>query len=95
MNDLLFANRLHALASSHHVLFYDCSIFPTPTTLDSFEVNAPSIFLGGEFSPKEEVLRLLYGIGKHVFGGYPNQGVVYRMILSVCEMIIIYSTITI
>lgn len=84
MNDLLLANKLHSLASSRGIPFYDCAILPMPTTFDSFDVNSPSIFIGGQFTPKEDMLCLLYAIGDHVFGGFPNQGIVYRMILSVC-----------
>lgn len=83
MEDLTFSNKVHSIASSHSIPYYDCAVFPLPTTLQSFDKNPISIFLGGEFTPSENVGSILYSIGSVLFGGHKNQGIIYKMIVSV------------
>lgn len=83
IDDLTFSNKIHSLASSRSVPFYDCTIFPVPTTLQSFEKNQTSVFLGGDFTPSEAVGTILYSLGSILFGGHKNQGIIYKMIVSV------------
>ena len=83
IDDLTFSNKIHSLASSRSIPFYDCTIFPAPTTLQSFEKNQTSVFLGGDFTPSEAVGTILYSIGSVLFGGHKNQGIIYKMIVSV------------
>lgn len=83
IDDLTFSNKIHSLASSRSVPFYDCAIFPAPTTLQSFERNQTSVFLGGDFTPSETVGTILYSLGSVLFGGHKNQGIIYKMIVSV------------
>ncbi|KNB43549.1 3-hydroxyisobutyrate dehydrogenase [Blastocystis sp. subtype 4] len=82
IGDLTFSNKVHSIASSYSIPYYDCSIFPLPTTLQSFDKNPVSIFLGGEFSPSETVGSILYSLGSVLFGGHKNQGIIYKMIVS-------------
>ncbi|KAK8802366.1 hypothetical protein WA588_005337, partial [Blastocystis sp. NMH] len=82
IDDLTFSNKIHSLASSRSIPFYDCTIFPAPTTLQSFEKNQTSVFLGGDFTPSEAVGTILYSIGSVLFGGHKNQGIIYKMIVS-------------
>lgn len=81
--DLTTSNKIHSVASSKTLRYYDCQIFPTPSTLSSFERNQPSVFLGGEYTPCEYVYTVLYSLGKILFSGRMNQGIIYKMIVSV------------
>ena len=39
--------------------------------------------MGGEFAPSESVCNVLYALGKTLFSGQKNQGIIYKMIVSV------------
>ena len=83
MEDLTVSNKIHSIASSNKLRFYDCLVFPQPSTLASFEKNQPSVFSGGEFNPSDFVCNVLYALGKTLFSGQKNQGIIYKMIVSV------------
>jgi 3-hydroxyisobutyrate dehydrogenase-like beta-hydroxyacid dehydrogenase len=83
IEDLTTSNKLHAIALSKEIRYYDCQIFPVPTTLISFERNQPSAFLGGNYGPSEFVYHILYSLARSVFNGKSNQGIIYKMVVSV------------
>lgn len=83
IEDLTSSNKVHSVANAKSIRYYDCQIFPPPYTLSSFERNQPSVFLGGDFSPCEFVYNVLYSLGKTLFQGKSNQGIIYKMIISV------------
>ena len=83
IEDLTTSNKVHSVANSKNIRYYDCQIFPLPSTLASFERNQISVFLGGEYTPCEYVYSVLYSLGKTLFSGRSNQGIIYKMIISV------------
>ena len=85
VEDLSISNKIHKAASANKLRYYDCLVFPQPSTLASFDKNHPSVFLGGEFAPSDGVCNVLYALGKTLFSGQNNQGIIYKMIVSVYE----------
>lgn len=83
VEDLTISNKIHKIASTSKLHYYDCLVFPQPSTLASFDKNHPSVFMGGEFAPSESVCNVLYALGKTLFSGQKNQGIIYKMIVSV------------
>ncbi|KAK8829536.1 hypothetical protein WA556_005454, partial [Blastocystis sp. ATCC 50177/Nand II] len=87
VEDLTISNKIHKIASASKLHYYDCLVFPQPSTLASFDKNHPSVFMGGEFAPSESVCNVLYALGKTLFSGQKNQGIIYKMIVSQYMMI--------
>ena len=83
IEDLTISNKIHKIASASKLRYYDCLVFPQPSTLASFDKNHPSVFMGGEFAPSDGVCNVLYALGKTLFSGQKNQGIIYKMIMSV------------
>ena len=83
IEDLTTSNKVHSVATSKNIRYDDCQIFPQPSTLASFEQNQPSVFLGGEFTPCDFVYTVFYSLGKTLFSGHSNQGIIYKMVISV------------
>ena len=83
IEDLSNSNKLHLTAANKDIRYYDCLIFPQPSTLASFEKNEPAVFLGGEYLPSDFLRTVLYGLGKIAFTGRNNQGIIFKIIVSV------------
>ena len=72
------------MAKKSKIRYYDCPLFPIPTSIESYSVNSPSLFLGGEQAPDEQLLSLLFSLGKAIFPANPTQGIVNKFLVTVC-----------
>ena len=46
-------------------------------------VNPPTIFLGGERMPDENLLNLMFSLGKTIYPSFPTHGIINKMLVMV------------
>ena len=63
--------------------FYDCPLFPIPTSLLSYEQSPPSLFLGGEALPEEFAMNVLYSLAVTIYPSKPSYGIINKCLVSV------------
>lgn len=83
IEDLENSGKVHARAKERDIRYYDCLLFPQPTTLASFEKNEPVVLLGGEPLLSDFLRTVLAGLGRLTFTGGSNQSIFFKMIMSV------------
>ena len=82
IEDLENSGKVHARAKERDIRYYDCLLFPQPTTLASFEKNEPVVLLGGEPLLSDFLRTVLAGLGRLTFTGGSNQSIFFKMIMS-------------
>ena len=71
------------MAKKRHVRYFDAPLVPVPTSLQSYVVNPPTIFLGGERMPDENLLNLMFSLGKTIYPSFPTHGIINKMLVMV------------
>lgn len=83
LEDFQLASRIHQEAIKRGVRFYDCPLFPVPTSLLSYERSPPFAFLGGDVLPEEFAMNVLYSLAVTIYPNKPNYGIISKCLVMV------------
>ena len=70
-------------AQKRNIHFFDCPMFPEPSSLLSYETSPPSFFLGGKGLPESYAFNVLCSLGLTIYHSGPNYGIIHRALVAV------------
>ena len=71
------------MAKKHKVRYFDAPLFPVPSSVLSYAINPPTIFMGGERIPDDYVMNVMFSLGKSIYPSLPTHGIINKMLVTV------------
>lgn len=71
------------MAKKHKVRYFDAPVFPVPSSVLSYSINPPTIFMGGERIPDDYVMNVMFSLGKSIYPSLPTHGIINKMLVTV------------